>query len=401
MTSLATLARYHYEAPTATLEVTGQVMAISQWCDRPLFHPHRFHLRLHPHLTVSTGCDLAGDRPQFLALQAAIDTAVQAHLQGNPAHLSEDPLHLQRLTHHALPLPGLPTAQDGSPLMVSSLQLADLSCLFNQLFLQVDLLPDPLPAPAPALLQGHRRYPLKLWGSLAAGFVAAIALASLWPQMQSPTSFTATPELDDLASRRPPANLDFPPDSASAPESAPSPEVESDPSPSAASPESLPETAPSPSPRDSAPDQRQTAPEPSPREATPGQSRESVPAAPRSTAPPAPTNAPPSADSSQQLQGSPAPLARQPLNSLAALAETIAAQWQPPASLTLPLVYILTLNPDGTLAAITPRNDNPAIAPPAALPEIDTPLLPPGSPSPLELTLHPDGAVTLVPIATE
>jgi hypothetical protein len=427
MTATATILTQRYDSPTARLDITGRELALSQWSDRPVVQVHRFHLWLHPMDETGdesrTGVEIQGDRAQFLRLQAALQAYVADTLQTFPPGFnptsttdtetaSEVPTFTpQGLTGHQVQLGSLRTQTGASTVTLGSVQLADLTQVFAQLDQQVHVLPVPLTSGATGAMRWQR------WSSVAAGFVAVVGLAALWPYLNPGSApltsgdqaveseavdpadtvesaaepepeAAAAPEADSptSADSAPPADADIPTSGTDAPPPpAASPKATTAPS----SPRELP---PSPSP----------APESTPPEevterdgiiAT-GPSADAAPEASAATGLSAP------APLAQQRSGTPA--SAEALSPMDALAAELAAQWEPPDDLQSVLRYRLTLNADGTVTDVVAIDSATEDFPlPAVVPDVGQMVLPPGVASALRLTLYPDGSVTVVPLAED
>ncbi|WP_008312355.1 DUF4335 domain-containing protein [Leptolyngbya sp. PCC 6406] len=423
MTSTAEITSLRYETATATLEVTGRQAAVSRWSDRPVVQPHRFRLQLLPSAElVPQGVEIRGDRAQFLALCTALETYIQDHLR-DPLRGEESPpvapgairtpsLSPQGLTRHRLHLGSLQTTDGESVLFLSSLQLADLASLSGQLDQQVRLLPVTLTAKARWSRTGlGLAHPWQRWGSLAAGLIAVVGVASLWPSLQQSPNLAPTASQESLSTTVDPVDTlpevalgtDSEADATgenqgdrvgAAPAAEASPDTARAGAPqSPASGDTTPPRPRSPVPRPApvAPDASSPVPPPAAESpsASPGDSADSAPEATTFAAPSPSQRIDPGADSSPQA------LTASPLDTLA---QTIASNWSPPTDLKGNLGYRLAIAADGTVAEITPVDDRSAdYQDQIPLPEVGTPVLPRGRATTLGVTLYPDGSVTVTP----
>ena len=427
MTATATLLTQRYDSPTARLDITGRALALSQWSDRPVVQVHRFHLWLHPGDgdggEPEAGVEIQGDRAQFLKLQAAVQAYVADTLRtfppgfNHPATATETAPDLptftpQGLTGHQVQLGSLRTQTGASTVTLGAVQLADLAQVFAQLDQQVRLLPVALMANSTRTVGWQR------WSSVAAGFVAAVGLAALWPYLNPGSPPTSRDQAVEHESVDPADAFESAaepePEAAAAPETdtraeselAPAPDAEIPPPgtdaqpPTPAAPKAT--TAP-PNPRDLPP--ASSPPEPTPPEEAAGEAPErdgmiaadsAADVAPEASAAtglsaPAPLS-----------QRSGAPASAEGLSPFDVLAAELADQWQPPDDLPSTLRYRLSLNADGTVAEVVAMDGATEDTPiPAVVPAVGQRVLPPGVASALRLTLYPDGSVTVVPLAED
>lgn len=420
-----TLLRHRYDSPTAQLEITGRPLALSQWSDLPVVQVHHFRLWLwsgdsadHP---PATAVEIAGDRAQFLALQTALHTYVEQTLGAVPGGIPDsrepdvpDSPHLtpQGLTGHRLHLGSLRTPTGDDTIRLGAVQLADLTQVFAQLDQQVRVVPVDL------RLQGSARR-WQRWSSLAAGFVAVVGLAALWPSLNPMPPVTQS---DQAATEG----------AGAAPEALPEADLAA---PTPPTPVTTPETA-APETAAPAPSPEATPGEPAPPTATPkatdrpstqrDRDRPRAPQAPTDGTgdrPRAPTasdgviaTAPPEETSELAPEGDvPQPFTAVPgaeqraapstassaatLSPFDALAQSLAAQWEPPADLQTVLRYRLRLGEDGTVEAVIPSDRATADYPtPEVLPPVGAAVVPPNTAPALRVTLYPDGSVTVIPL---
>lgn len=428
MTATATLLTQRYDSPTARLEITGRELALSQWSDRPVVQVHRFHLWLHPgnedDAASAAGVEIQGDRAQFLSLQAALQAYVADTLQTFPPSFNSPPpatgteatlevptFTPQGLTGHQVQLGSLRTQTGANTVTLGALQLADLAQVFAQLDQQIRVLPVALRSGTAGAMRWQR------WSSVAAGFVAVVGLAALWPYL-NPGSAPLTSRDQAVESESVAPSDTFESVTEPEPETAATPETdalataEADSVPPADAESVLPEapTAPSPpttaSPKTAASPTIREQPPPSPpseptlQEETTEQdgiiaadpTADAVPEASAATGLSAP------APLVQQRSGAPA--SAEVFSPVDALAAELADQWQPLEDLQTVLRYRLTLNANGTVADVVAIDGATEDIPiPAVVPDVGESVLPAGAASALRLTLYPDGSVTVVPLA--
>lgn len=187
------LTSLRYETATVTLLVTARETAISQWSPLPVVQVLRYHLVIREVEGDELLAEMRGDRTSFLSLVDAVQHYIQAQLTPTAtfptviaptdapiATVSDSEFRLepQGLTRHTLHLGSLGTIAGNHEVILGTAQLADLGDVFDQLEAQVRCLP--------VSLVGEQRRPWRIWGTAAAGIVAAVGMTtSLWPLYQS------------------------------------------------------------------------------------------------------------------------------------------------------------------------------------------------------------------------
>jgi Domain of unknown function (DUF4335) len=79
-----------YTPPTCTLEITAKGSPLSQWIDRPVLRQLEFHLSFDdPKLPVDQQVKLQGDRSQLESLSSAVSNYVQTFLMQSPTEFEE------------------------------------------------------------------------------------------------------------------------------------------------------------------------------------------------------------------------------------------------------------------------------------------------------------------------
>ncbi len=435
MAAIASVTSYEYAAGTCTLRLVGQLSPLGQVTGRPVLGRSRFYLQVHQEDVADVAgagllVEANGREPQFSALSDLVQTYVQNQLNaptlGSGRAMFRGELSLQPvgLTRHRLTLPEPPAPPKVVDL--STLQLADLADALEQADAALQIIPDDA---IPKARSARPRLPLWL------GSVAAVGIAALLGNQL----LTTDPSSVMLSPNSPSANgspAQSPAQSPTQPPSGnqPSTQAESaaDPALESAGPTAVGEATP-------------TAPGPPSARSAEGGSPKTAPPA---VAPPAPSPAPPGpayppqadaqvtrpdADSpleqapavagaeARQAPGSSAPGSSAPESPEAfatgpgvaatssavldsdwatGLARALEPQWQPPADLSDPLRYSLTLAPDGSVVALVPLNEISATYQ-------TTPTLPqPGTIIPgvagestvtVEVQFLPTGAVVVVP----
>ena len=431
MAAIASVTSYEYAAGTCTLRLVGQLSPLGQVTGRPVLGRSRFYLQVHQEDVADVAgagllVEASGREPQFSALNDLVQTYVQSHLSahtlgsGSTMFRGEVSLQPVGLTRHRLTLPAPPAPPRVVDL--STLQLADLADALEQADAALQIIPDDAIAKARSA-----RPRLSLW----LGSVAAVGIAALLGNQL----LTTAPSSVVLSPNSPSANGSPAQSPAQTPsDNQPSTQAESAPDSAleSAGPTAVGEATP-------------TAPgPPSARSAEGGAPKTAPPAA----APPAPSPAPPGlayppqadaqvtrpdADSpldqapavagaeARQAPGSSAPGSSAPENPEAfatgpgvaatssagldsdwatGLARALDQQWRPPADLSDPLRYSLTLAPDGTVVALVPLNEISATyqaTPTLPLPGTIIPGVAGESTVTVEVQFLPTGAVVVVP----
>lgn len=428
MAAIASVTSYEYAAGTCTLRLVGQLSPLGQVTGRPVLGRSRFYLQVHQEdVADAPGAGLlveaSGREPQFSALNDLVQTYVQSHLSahtlgsGSTMFRGEVSLQPVGLTRHRLTLPAPPAPPRVVDL--STLQLADLADALEQADAALQIIPDDAIAKARS---ARPRLPLWL------GSVAAVGIAALLGNQlltTAPSSVVLSPN-DSQTANESTAQAPSGNQPSTQAERAPDSALES------AGPTAVGEAIP-------------TAPvPPSARSAEGGAPKTAPPAA----APPAPSPAPPGlayppqadaqvtrpdADSpleqapavagaeARQAPGSSAPGSSAPENPEAfatgpgvaatssagldsdwatGLARALEQQWRPPADLSDPLRYSLTLAPDDTVVALVPLNEISATyqaTPTLPLPGTIIPGVAGESTVTVEVKFLPTGAVVVVP----
>ena len=188
-----------YTSSTCTLEVVGRRSALSRWATLPVLKPLRFRLYLSN--SEVSGVDqvlIRGDRTQLEGLMEAVQTYVQAKLtpiaaaSGCKTSDSASPLsgtsqadhsqessestatslgillQSQGLTRHILRLGALATDSIGVEIRLSTLQLFDLTHIFDEYEASAIALP---PLPSTASHRHHRLTTRIGWSGVAAATI--------------------------------------------------------------------------------------------------------------------------------------------------------------------------------------------------------------------------------------
>jgi hypothetical protein len=407
MPTLASLTSYEYEAGTCTLRLVGQLSALSQLSDKPVLTRSRFQLQLWESDSVTTEVaggsirqpllEVSGQEPQLSELAAVVRQYVQTYLQGQTLTLGEGIgqgatyLAPVRLTRHRLEM-----AESGTParthrVELSTLQLADLADVLEQVDRAVERRPEEARIRAPRYTARPR---LPLWiGSVAAVAVAAV-LGSQWltttpVSVRSPTptaetapdaeSFTLEGSQDQTASM--PEVDDSQPPPATSEATSPEPELtDRTPVGSPAAPSSTKKgnTATAPEQPNSAtppPGTVDSGTEPRMDESASPQVPQSGNTKPASPAPSSASEPSNTVTESAPIVGADQVAQPQAVTSARTSAATTDAasasaaewleqlrtalqeQWQPPAGLSDSLRYTLTLAADGTVSVLQPLTD--------------------------------------------
>ncbi len=455
MSTLAPLTSYEYMAGTCTLRLTGQLSVLSQVADRPVLKRSRFQLQLWDEAVVTAEpggrstdqpvLELSGRELQLSELTDVVQRYVQillqnqtiTSIQGVSQGISLAPVGL---TRHRLVVAGVAAGERAQTLELSTLQLADLAEVLEQMDRAAERLPeDAVTQPQP---QTRRRVPLWL-GSVAAVAVAAV-LGSQW-LTTVPLTVTTAPTADtapdgesfsreeNLADENPEATASGPPLTEPEPPSTAS----NRPAPPAASPQSpaaLPTVPPvtnsdgatSPPPRSPVPSPSSARPEP-PATANapetsgaissdsaldgPSSSTAAEPAAGDAASSPtvAADQPRPEAITSARSSTAPNPAAT---TSSAAMTEAwlgqlkavLEEQWQPPTGLRAPLRFGLTVEPDGTVGALVPLTELARVYQgQPGLPQVGSVIPNLLSPQPItvEVEFLPSGEVLITPNSRE
>ena len=459
MASTAEMLSLQYTAPTCTLSITGERSGLSQFADRPLLNRLRFRLDMldaggHPLLTLS------GVRPQLLDLMVMVQGYVQTYL--DPPVLEPVPpveqgvnapsLQPEGLTRHRFNLGALANRGDPPSVSLSTLQLADLASVFDQMDDAVGVLP------SDALPRSRRWFARPtVWAgtAAAAALLVAVGVGTL---LNTSTPLETTQAPDRVAVQSPDQRLEneispvesAPPEqpesTADSAESetltppraggAPSPTAAPTERPSTLAPESRPTppaapptatvpptaapqpAAPTPQPEalptpaetaqaeaEAAADQEATARAPAPTPAARGAARES---APQTMSAPEPTGAGVPDDSAvaptAEIDPGVAALSASPLDIwLADAQQQLQQQWVPIDSLSVPVSYLIALSGTGELVSVVPQT---------ALSEAVQPQIrwltedrihfppPPEGSGPFRLILYPSGQVEILELST-
>ncbi len=191
MASPTRLTPLRSETPTVTLEVMAREAAVSQWSERPVAEVLRYHLQIRSPTEPQSVIEIRGDRTTFLALEHAIagywagteDLSAAENLSLTPAITPSFLPTLPRLepvglTQYRLHLGNLQTTTGAQEILLGAVQLADLAVVLAQLDAQVRWLPV-------SLHPRSKRAAWQVWGTAAAGIVAAVGLTTtLWPSYQ-------------------------------------------------------------------------------------------------------------------------------------------------------------------------------------------------------------------------
>ena len=222
-----------YTSSTCTLEVVGRRSALSRWATLPVLKPLRF--RLYVSNSEVSGVDqvlIRGDRTQLEGLMEAVQTYVQAKLTPiaaasgcktsdsasplsgtSPADHSQENsestaaslgilLQSQGLTRHILRLGALATNSIGVEIRLSTLQLFDLTHIFDEYEASAIVLP---PLPSTASHRHHRLTTRIGWSGVAAATilitVGLTTTLTRWlrdnPLASSPMATIRPEEMDD------------------------------------------------------------------------------------------------------------------------------------------------------------------------------------------------------------
>lgn len=410
MAPTSELTSLRYSAPTCTLEVMGELSPLSQVAAKPILKRLRFELQIRPdddNPTVPPVAQVRGMRSHLLALSNAVRHHVQNHLNtpvdsplAAPAvSLEGISLEAESLTRHRLNLGNLVPRNQPQQVRLNLSQLADLAEVLDQFEAAVALLPAEL-TPSAAGRRRRASFQQFPWvNAAAAGLLVAVGagavLTSVLNSGMSPQAGDSAVVLENAPQSSPEYAPSLPPDAGvdAAPGTAPEAPAQG-----AAPPESfsaqVPSTAPEVSPGSAGvPTAPRTGPEApaaggappngaakAPAVGPPPQSdpfSQTQPTLPPDTARtgggsnPAALSAPPApAAESGSPQGSPLASAdpavgttanAQPdladqATALETLRRTLQQQWQPPADLSAPLVYILIINEAGRLQSVEPQS---------------------------------------------
>lgn len=190
---------FQYSAPTCILRMTGDLSPLSQVSGQPVLKRLRFDLHILT-LQGSSLIHLQGMRTQLLALSHAVQTYTQQHLSQHPVSSApmqgaingvpsaalaqllplsqgEIRLHPLSLTQHRLQLGSLAPRRGPAEIGLSTLQLADLTDVLDQMEQTVSILPgDPLARPR------FLSRSLAWAGTAAAVLVVVVGVGTLLPE---------------------------------------------------------------------------------------------------------------------------------------------------------------------------------------------------------------------------
>lgn len=453
MAPTSELTSLRYTAPTCTLEVMGELSPLSQVAAKPILKRLRFELQIRSdeeNRAVAPVAEVRGMRSHLLALSNAVRHHVQSHLNSPDDRAATAPaaglegisLEAESLTRHLLRLGNLVPRNQPQQVRLNLSQLADLAEVLDQFEASVALLPAEL---APAVARRRitaRQFP---WANAAAAGLlvvvgASAVLSSVLNRGLSPQAGdsavvlenTPPPKTSEYVPGVPPeAGLEANPGAVSGtvPEaptqgSVPAQELPTPGSPGASEglgpagsqgppigpgvpaggavpPEGAakgPAVGPAPAGEDPL-NQTQSAPADTARSGG-GSAPAALGAPPAPSAelgsPQAATQAAP-VDPSEEAANAQSDVVGQP-PPLETLRRTLEQQWQPPADLTVPLVYILTINEAGQLEAVVPQStEAETYRDRIPFPPLGTVLAPSGETSwRVRLTLLPTGEVTLL-----
>ncbi|MGF1568417.1 MAG: DUF4335 domain-containing protein [Nodosilinea sp.] len=196
MAEIASLTTFQSAAGTCTLRLTGQLLALSQQSDRPVLVRSRFHLQLWPSEPAATPADdqeplsnqspwleISGREPQLQELSHLVQNYVQRYLngstfappQGAAMTLGETSLQPVGLTRHRLTLAPEPPSTSPAAMELSTLQLADLAEVLEQVDRAVHLVGE-RDLPRPRLTRSR----VPLWLGSAAAVLVAAGLGHQW-----------------------------------------------------------------------------------------------------------------------------------------------------------------------------------------------------------------------------
>lgn len=406
-----TLSR-QYTYPTCTLEIWARPSPLSHWAGRPLLKQMQFQLSLpHPEQPETGSVVLRGDRQQFDALMAAVGSYVQTFLsqsalltattqalhheeteeterqpeawssasasgqsmQTSLKELEQAGIHLlpDTLISHRLILGSLATAESGSVLHLSTLQLFDLTTVLDEAAVEMMTLP------AFERLSWVQTPPA--WLRTAALVLITVgittAVVKTTDQLSSPVQNATAPTVNQAEDRvqteqtrtQPGRNTERQEvDNDNQTETRPRESSDSvaqsseesppavNPNPSLPAPEALDFLPPPPPVGSTSPPQPESASEleaapqpeaPAGSESRRFQSEESTALELPSLRPNAPTQS--ESTGKTAIPGPPIPQVTEVEN-------YFQQRWQPPASLAQPLEYNLLLNANGSIQQITP-----------------------------------------------
>lgn len=370
-----------YETPTATLTVTAQSLAISQWSERPVVQPWRFQLAVTPS-DRDRPLEITGKQADLITLKTLLQDYQQGILtQGaQPVMASGIALQPEGITQHRLTLGPLSSSPFVESLTLSTLELADWVDLFEQVEAQVR----PLPMP---LTPTRRLRSWRQWSSLAAVLIVSVGTVAVWPYLNRNQPLpTASPALIEDAELESSASADSLGErSVTAPEPAIADSQPEDlvPAPAETSPAAAeastpdpprPKTTASPEPQsqqtDAPPEKpRQQVPPPAPSASTEapevttsptgGNQGSTAARAPSSgTALSPPTDRPENiTDADDGLTAESTPVTGETSPFGFEDSPVLPREWQPPTGFTGVLTYRITLTTEGHISAIAPENE--------------------------------------------